>query len=196
MSMLILGDSWSDPNYLKQTNSKFVYWTERFDAVNLSKTACSNDYIFDAFLRHHSSYDKIVILWSTWTRYGMGVMLGRNTNTAFACRTLNYMTAVSHIRPDAFQMQGPDPIEVKTEFDEWEDNTGEYSRMRREALDIAIRYDPIGYGFPFFSEIGGFSMKDKLQKLHGNDYRMAWNDAHPNELGHNTMYEYIQSCLE
>lgn len=202
MKTLILGDSWSDPKYLPQVNRKewvetpfdFPYWSERFNATNLSSVGCSNDHIFDQFIQHHDKYNTVIILWSSWNRYGVGsYRLGKASDVESCMRTVNYIEAVARIRPDALSIQGCDPIELKGEFDEWFHK--DYRTFRKLTITTMLKRGciPDLHGTPVFEELRGFCMKDLLQREFGSDYRLHEEfDGHPNKKGHDFIYEYIK----
>ena len=212
MRILILGDSWCDPQYLqveqqKQYNKEIVvnlsfpYWTERmamsYDVTNLSCTGCSNDYIFDQFVEHHKQYDKIIILWSAWNRYGLYTMLGRHTHHLSCINTVNYMNIISQLRPETFQMQGTFPIEAQNN-DRTEIQQKEYESLIFNVSKEIIRRNQFFdvHGWPIFNSIGGFTMASLLYDVFGKSYQIVWGkDIHPNEKSHEYMYSYIKSRI-
>lgn len=202
-STLILGDSWSDPYYLTYLNKTldekhdFPYWSEMFDAKIIAWCGCSNDWIFQEFIKEHAKYDRVIILWSCWTRRGIRAhYTGLHDNPYDTCFTVNYMNAVSKLRRDAFQMQALDPIQVKTEFDGTKDLRcqTEYYDLRFETVRELIKRgdSPKVHGWPVYSEIGGFTMRDLLEHEYGDTWQIDEWDGHPNGKGHEYIYEHIK----
>lgn len=195
---LILGDSWSDPyyqTYLNKTSDvkhDFLSWSQMFDAKIIAWGGTSNDWIFQQFMREYEKYDRVIVFWSCWTRRGIrNYRSGVHDNPYDTCFTINYMNAVSKLRPDAFQMQALDPIHIKNEF---EDHTTAYNDLRFETVKEVIgRNDsPNVHGWPVFDEIGGFTMRDLLEREYGDTYKISDSDGHPNGKGHEYIYEYIK----
>ena len=203
MKTLILGDSWTDPYYLTYLNKAlgekhdFPYWSEMFDATIIAWCGCSNDWLFQQFMNKNEKYDRVIVFWSCWTRRGIrNYRSGMHDNPQDTCFTINYMNAVSKLRPDAFQMQALDPIHIKTEFDATKDLRfqTEYHDLRFETVKEVIgRNDsPNVHGWPVFDEIGGFTMRNILEREYGDTWQIDEWDGHPNGKGHEYIYEYIK----
>ena len=68
--------------------------------------------------------------------------------------------------------------------------------MRLSVRELIKRGDsPKVHGWPVYSEIGGFTMRDLLEREYGDTWQIDEWDGHPNDKGHEYIYDYIKKRL-
>jgi len=193
MKILCLGDSWTDPNYPEYEGIKT--WAQYFESDIYAQFGCSNDWIFDHFCRYHEQYDFVIILWSEWHRHGVQgkthtYSLNYDVLTDIL-KTPNYMYAVDQIRGNrVFQLQGPSIIGYGFPTQKEEDEFAYIASKHVIERNMTVNM----HGFPCIEEIGGFTGRTLLNKqFPQKSWKIADTNGHPNEKGHQFLYEYIKT---